>query len=90
MLAPAETSAKENHLQAEFETCIGIIPHQVSKNIFVFRLSVQCNCCYQLGLRFNFFCSIYTHIFSIQKSLLELTYLAAFDLSLIFLYFSKH
>ena len=29
MLAPAETSANENHLQAEFETPIGIIPHQV-------------------------------------------------------------
>lgn len=28
-LAPAETSAKENHLTAEFETPIGIIPHQI-------------------------------------------------------------
>ena len=46
MLAPAETSANENHLQAEFETCIGIIPHQVSENnfcIFQFSLAVGTN-----------------------------------------------
>lgn len=29
ILAPAETSANENHLTAEFETPIGIIPHQI-------------------------------------------------------------
>ena len=28
--APADTSAKENHLQCEFQSPIGIIPHQVS------------------------------------------------------------
>ena len=39
MLAPAETSANENHLQAEFETCIGIIPHQVSENNFCIKIS---------------------------------------------------
>jgi len=36
MLAPAETSANENHLQAEFETPIGIIPHQVFQQICSF------------------------------------------------------
>lgn len=40
MLAPAETSAKENHLQAEFETPIGIIPHQVSECILSKHLNI--------------------------------------------------
>ena len=29
-VAPAETSANDNHLMAEFEMPLGIIPHQVS------------------------------------------------------------
>eukprot|EP00111_Clytia_hemisphaerica_P010491 TCONS_00030654-protein len=46
MLAPAETSANENHLQAEFETPIGIIPHQIRCFLSRFNTVLPATCAF--------------------------------------------
>ncbi|XP_047125819.1 ubiquitin-like modifier-activating enzyme ATG7 isoform X1 [Hydra vulgaris] len=57
-LAPAETSANENHLEAEFETPIGIIPHQIRCFLSRFHIVLpacrafdKCTCCSPLVLK---------------------------------------
>ena len=45
-LAPAETSANENHLTAEFETPIGIIPHQIRCFLSRFHTVLPATCAF--------------------------------------------
>ena len=42
LLAPAETSANDNHLRADFETPLGIVPHQI--RCFLSRLFLPLLC----------------------------------------------